>query len=40
MTAFADISNEDLRMSHGAVRGGRVMAQKVVDAVLSADIKH
>lgn len=40
MTAFADISNEDLRMSHGAARGGRVMAQKVVDAVLFADIKR
>lgn len=39
-TAFADLSAEDVRMSLGVARGGRVMAQKVVDAVLFADIKH
>lgn len=38
--AFTDLSADDVRMSLGAARGGRVMAQKVVDAVLFADIKH
>jgi len=39
IAAYADLPAEDLRMSHGTARGGRVMAQKVVDAVLFADIK-
>lgn len=40
ISAFGDVPAEDSRMSCGAARGGRVMAQKVADTVLFADIKH